>query len=247
MSVMIGRIGSGAKSSITEDAARRMSASNEWEIRRDLVKENRGIKPIFFLQQQDVFDEAGRHTGSVEIECVKLIIAGDDLTRPILPVDDAIRERFADAYQAFLEEREAGNTGTPLTALEGFPSEWVENLASYEIHSVEELSALSDANLHIQLGLRYWRDKAVEYLKGGPDRERVEKVEAENAALKERLLRLEAKFKKPARRKLPGKVSRQPDAPARRLTIARSSAPGRLLPRVTHERPRRCAYRECGC
>jgi len=182
---------------------------NEMDFPRDWQRENRGIKPIFFLDRQSIKDDSGHVTGEIDVECVKLLIAGDDLTRPILPVDDVIRERFAGAYEAFKADLEHKPAGTKLSAWPELPEDVAKIFSEYDIETVEDLSALADANLHIMLGARRWRDKAVAFLKDSPSRERIDKVEAENERLREQLKRLEARFRKPARRKAPSKP-RQP-------------------------------------
>jgi len=73
---------------------------------RDWKRENRGIRPHFFVQRLETKNEDGT-TGMLDLECCRLTIAGDELSAPVLPVDDGIRERFAAEYEAFCEEREA--------------------------------------------------------------------------------------------------------------------------------------------
>ena len=64
----------------------------------DYASMNKGIQPIFFVEP--VEDKAASEKEGVvrfrDEERVRLIVAGDMFNQPVHPVDDSIKERFAE-------------------------------------------------------------------------------------------------------------------------------------------------------
>lgn len=154
----------------------------------DYNEMNKGITPLFFhITEQD--HKASEEAGSpkfMQIEAVRLIVAGDMNSSPTLPVDDTIRERFAPAYEHW-KAKKAGQhiTGTPLKEWTLVTPPILAEMNALNINSVEDLSLVSDNNITKLTDGRIWRDKALAWLKNAKDSAHVTKLAAENARLKD--------------------------------------------------------------
>jgi hypothetical protein len=92
---------------------------------------NRGISPEFFIEKHErepLIDEdgkAGEPRDPLEIEMVRLKIAGDTCNEAVLPVDDEIRARFPTQYAAWKNDAEAiaisARRATPLKSWDEMP------------------------------------------------------------------------------------------------------------------------------
>jgi hypothetical protein len=127
-------------------------------------------------------------------EFVEILIPGDRRSMAVEPVTDEHRARWPAAYEAFRAGRAAPLEGTPL-------ADWpnssltrarVEELAHFNIRTVEHLAAVSDAQLaNLGLGARELRQAARTFLDAarqgtGP----LERLVTENLALKDEIERL---------------------------------------------------------
>ena len=127
---------------------------------------------------------------------VRIIIPGDRRSMAVEPVGDAHKERWPREYEAFRAGREAPLEGTPL-------SEWpvslmgparVQELAYFNLRTVEQLAAVNDAQLqNLGMGSRELRERARTWLevaeKGAGPIERLISRNEELARETERLTR----------------------------------------------------------
>ena len=114
-------------------------------------------------------------------EFVRIIIPGDRRSMAVEPVGEAHKQRWPREYEAFRAGREAPLEGTPL-------SEWpvsmmsparVQELAYFNLRTVEQLAAVNDAQLQgLGMGARELRERARTWLE----------VAAKGAAPIERLI-----------------------------------------------------------
>ena len=153
----------------------------------DYAEMNKGITPLFFVEllPDDAASEAAGAPRRRETEMVRLLIAGDMLSSPVHPVNDAYRERFAAAYAKF----KAGQTtvhveGTPLRDWPALSRLQIAELEDLKIFSVEQLAGVADQNINrIQEG-RILRAKADAFLQLSKDGAHVNKLAAENERLR---------------------------------------------------------------
>jgi hypothetical protein len=87
----------------------------------DWKQHNKGVTPIFSIEPVPLFEADGKTPRpgpdgkcSIDMEFVRLLIAGDGLSEASAPVDDAIKERFSEEYQAWKENRELAHQGFSL-------------------------------------------------------------------------------------------------------------------------------------
>jgi len=129
-------------------------------------------------------------------EFVRIIIPGDRRSMAVEPVGEAHKARWPREYEAFRAGREAPVEGTPL-------SEWpvslmsparVQELAWFNLRTVEQLAAVNDAQLqNLGMGSRELRERARTWLevaeKGAGPIERLISRNEELARETERLTR----------------------------------------------------------
>ena len=160
------------------------------EMPRDYARENLGITPIFALEKTtgDNPEKSGDF-----IEVVTLRIAGDNLSQAVVPVDDVIRERFADEYSAWKKDGAAVDPRTSLKAWGVFNAKQIADLELHNVHTVEDIAALSDSNVHV-LGVnaQRMRDRAIAFLSCGGDSLTLRQLQAENRSMKTEIAELRA-------------------------------------------------------
>lgn len=153
----------------------------------DFTQMNKGVTPQFFVVpiQDHALTQKEGAPRFVEQELVRIIVAGDMLNVAASPVDDGIKERFADQYARWKKDRTAKHIeGTPLKE---WPLASILKIAEFQasgIESVEHLAGLSDSNVVRIADGRIWRAKALAWLdavKGGADTTR---LAAENEQLR---------------------------------------------------------------
>jgi hypothetical protein len=158
------------------------------ETPRDWAQENKGVTPEFFLEK--VGTEDGK---PIFIEIVTIRMAGDTLSSPVLPVDEAIKERFAEAYQAWKAGFDPNGGKITLDAWGVLNSKQIAELQRSNINYVEDVAALSDANVSV-LGQnpQRLRDRAKAFLECGGDSKTLRELQAENRAMKTEIAELRA-------------------------------------------------------
>ncbi|HLI66318.1 MAG TPA: hypothetical protein VKU90_08120 [Caulobacteraceae bacterium] len=137
--------------------------------------------------------EAGRPIYE-DREFVEILIPGDRRSMPVEPVNDEHKARWPKEYEAFRAGQEAPLEGTPLA---DWPNSRLtraraEELAYFNIRTVEHLAAVNDAQLaNLGMGARELRQAARTFLDvartgAGP----LERLVAENLTLKDETERL---------------------------------------------------------
>lgn len=141
-------------------------------------------------------------------EMVTITTPGDNTNIIDRPVTERDRKMYAPQYAAFLEQRRhKAQAGTPIEALHmaALTPADIANYKACNVHTVEQLSALSDAEMDRFIGGKQHRAKAKEYLDFSRQqaplaamREALGKKDAEIAALQAQVKDLEEKLTKPA-------------------------------------------------
>jgi hypothetical protein len=163
---------------------------NSWgEMPRDFARENLGVTPIFALEK--IVDEKTGATGFIEV--VSLRIAGDTLSEVLVPVDDAIKERFEAEYSAWKAGADPNGGKTPLASWGVLNTKQIAELQRININFVEDVAALSDSNVSV-LGVnpQRLRDRAIAFLSCGGDSLTLRQLQAENRAMKSEIAELRA-------------------------------------------------------
>lgn len=140
------------------------------EVDYDLM--NKGITPIFFIEpvhDQGASDKAGAPRFR-DMEHVRLMVAGDQMNVPTLPVDDALKQRFSTQYARWKANREDKHfDGTPLKAWPLLSPSQIAEFNALNIMSVEQLAEVADTYVTRIHDGRVWRKKAQDFLRLAKD------------------------------------------------------------------------------
>ena len=150
---------------------------------------NHGITPVFFLEpvvNPKKTAEAGRPIYE-DMERVRLFVAGDPYNQVVNPVDQATKERFPEAYRAFVEKREMHVEGTPIRQWALLTPKDVAEFEAIKVFSVEGLAQIPDSSLQRVHGLREWREKARTWLAVNKDSAAAVQYAAENLRLNDEI------------------------------------------------------------
>lgn len=144
----------------------------------------------------------------VNAEVVTISTPGDNTNIIVKQVTDRERKMYAPQYAAFLDQRRLkAAEGTPVDVLQltALTPADVANYKACNVRTVEQLSAMSDAETDRFVGGKGHRDKAREYLAfaraeapKAAMQEAINKRDARIAALEAQLRDLEEKLTKPA-------------------------------------------------
>jgi hypothetical protein len=196
----------------------------------DWKMHNKGITPIFFTETVKLFELDGktpRHGPdgkcTREQEYVRILIAGDGLCEAAHIVDDLLRERFADEYSAWKENRETAHQGF---SLEEWPplfgkQKAINELNANNIFSVKDLAALADVHLHAISHGRELREKAIAYLADKEGHAVTDKLAEQNAAMAGELEALRRQMAKMEAERKPKRKKQMSGAMRRKLNEAR--------------------------
>ena len=138
-----------------------------------------------------------------DVEFIKIIPVGDrntEICRPVkkdfdggTPPDS---ERWARQYEAFKNQQIQPQEGTPLEQWSPLKKSQVLSLKAINIHTVEQLAAVSDANLqNIGMGGRTLRDNAMSFIQQAKDGSVLTKQSAEIEDLKKQIEALNNQLK----------------------------------------------------
>lgn len=194
----------------------------------DWAQHNKGVTPCFFLDKATRKNADGTET-ELEVECVSIVVAGDDLTEASQPVDDQIRERFAPQYEAWKTGTEM-LAGTDIASWKLITARQAAFLQTLNIFTVEALSELSDYNVTNVHDGRVLRDKATRWLKTATAANIADenaKLKADVAAMKAELAALKPKRPKmsqAARAKLSATRKAYCDKAKQAIALAEASA-----------------------
>jgi hypothetical protein len=104
-------------------------------------------------------------------------------------------ERFPKQWMAFKNSQVQVHEGTPLEQFPPLGASTVLNFKAYNIHTVEQLAAVTDAVIHnLGTGALDLREKAKAWLKAANDAAAITASQAENAALKADIAALKAQI-----------------------------------------------------
>ena len=177
---------------------------------------DQGLKPRFYYvpqQDQELTEKEGRpmYKDKLFIE-IKLPGNKDEVRkRPATEMDIA---RFRRVYKQFIENNEESDViGTPLSEWPGVNRAQVEEMKYMNVHTVEQLVAMSDANAQGFMGIAALREKAKAYLAASTVEAGAEvalKQQKEIEELKELVANMQSNMEAPKKRGRPKKVEEAP-------------------------------------
>ena len=184
-----------------------MSDFNRAEMREDtttiigeriqFANQNAGLRVRFFIEElpDDKATAAAGHLKTYAMECIEIRQVGDDLTAATHPVTNEIKQRFPQEYQKWVSTKNNDFIdGTPLSAWPMISKGIVQEMNSVGIRSVENLAAVSDANIARFIDGHLWRKKAQTWLSASQNTGEAMRLAAENEQLKDRMAQLEARI-----------------------------------------------------
>ena len=120
-----------------------------------------------------------------EVEFVTLRIAGDAKSEVVKKVTDDVKAQYAQEYAHWKQTKTQSITGWPVEQMPGLTAGQVAVLKALNIHTVEQLSELTDGNLSaVGMGARDLRAKAQFLVKSARDNAAGMRQAAENDRLK---------------------------------------------------------------
>jgi hypothetical protein len=168
----------------------------------DYTPHNKGVTPVFFVESVPhpaESEKAGRAI-YVDLERVRIYVAGDAFSVAVKPVDDEVKARFEEAYAKWKAQKRQLITGTPLARWPLSTPSFIKEMEYLNIFSVDDLASVADVHLDRIADGRQWRDRAAAWLKSAADGATAARYAAENhrlreevSSLSERLARLEGK------------------------------------------------------
>lgn len=130
------------------------------------------------LQNDAKTREAGRPIFE-EVPYVSIKQPGQKDSEVIAPASDRHKKRFPRHWQAFqARESQEAVSGTPLEHWSGITRSMVEELRFLNVHTVEQLANLSDANSQNIMGINALKQRAADWLESSD-------TEAASIALRE--------------------------------------------------------------
>jgi hypothetical protein len=146
-----------------------------------------GVRPIFKMK---VVEDKAKSLATGEphfkdVEYVELRIPGDRNNIPEVPVTDAHRRIYRDAYKHWKETKQNPLSGRPLEELPGIVGSQIETLRYHGVHSIEDLAGLSDELAgRLPTGTRALMKRAQDWLDGAKGNAASEKLRTELARKK---------------------------------------------------------------
>lgn len=140
--------------------------------------------------------EAG-HPVFDDVPFVRIIVPGDKNTVIDTPVRDEHKARFPQVWERFQQSNGNGESlsGMPIREWSAVTRGQCEELAYLNIHTVEQLSAVSDSNGAKIMNFHELRRKALAYLEQAKDSAFTQKVIAENGKMQEQIAFLTQQIK----------------------------------------------------
>lgn len=154
----------------------------------------------------------------VEKEYVEIRVPGDRTLSVDEEVTDDHKRRFAQAYQAWKLRGETASDGMPLEQWPGATKADVEELRFFNVRTVEQLAALTDANARNIGKVLNLRKKAQDWIEASKGHAPIARLEGENAKLANEIEALKAALKEQGDRmaQLGQTPATIPAAPAKR-------------------------------
>lgn len=163
-----------------------------WGTRINYADQNRGITPVFriaSIPHPAESEKAGRAI-YFDREEYSLFVAGDALSCATGIVDQAIIERFQEAYDKWKRKGAAPINGTPLNRWPLATPSFIKEMEFLNIFSVDDLASVADVHLDRIADGRQWRDRAAAWLKSAKDGAAAAQYAAENARMREEMAEL---------------------------------------------------------
>lgn len=137
-----------------------------------------------------------------DTEYIRIFIPGDKTSIVDRPVEERDRRVYAAQYRAWKENRDQDlASGTPLSAVPWLTPALVETARYFEIRTIEQLAALSDASLQrLGAGWTELRQRAKDYVATADGNAPLEAARAENRHLASKIAALEDQIAKLAKR-----------------------------------------------
>lgn len=133
---------------------------------------------------------------------VRILIPGDTGNIIETIAKDEHKQKYPQAWQRFQSAEKTGHSGTALEQWPQITRSQVKEAKYYEIHTVEQMSGLSDAHIaKLGMGFSDLRAKARAYLALAEDTAAATKQAAENERLQRELDDMKAQIKEMAKRK----------------------------------------------
>jgi hypothetical protein len=150
-------------------------------------------------------------------EYIKIMTPGNKDNIPVSPVTDIHRKRFAPQYKRWLESRDSDQAveGTPLSEWPGVSRTQVEELRYFNVHTVEQLVELSDANSQGFMGINALKTRAKAYLDAADKQSIVDertRLLEENEEMKGQIAEMQAAIR-----------ALKDDGPAKRRTTSKTA------------------------
>ena len=141
--------------------------------------------PRFEMKPIRIADKDGKPQFE-DREFVEILVPGDRKTGWYGLVNEEVRTRFPKQYAAWKAGLEAPTEGTPLSECAWLGRAQVEELAFAQVKTVEQLAALTDAQLKATVAMNGYalREKAQRHLEQLAGSAPNEKLAAENATLR---------------------------------------------------------------
>ena len=163
------------------------------------MAEGHGLHVEFYIEsvkQEFKSEEAGRPIYE-DAEFVKILIPGDKNYSVEREASRADKERFPLEYARFkngMKEEEQA-VGTPLKHWPAMTRSMAKEFASFNVHTVEQLAAMSDTSKQaFGMGAQEWSRKAQAMLDSAAGSAFAEKYAVENESLKRELADLRAEM-----------------------------------------------------
>lgn len=162
--------------------------------RTQTVNQNEGVYPIFFVSTEEdgaATEKAGA-LRTRDMECVKIVTAGDMLSAATQPVDENIRRRWPNEYSAWKTQNTNDHVeGTRIEEWPLAPKGIIMELKAIGIRSVEDLGSVADANIARVSDGMIWKRKAQGWLESSKKHGAAARLAAENQRLSDQILALQ--------------------------------------------------------
>lgn len=137
---------------------------------------------------QPMFDENGAPMYR-EVECIEIIIVGNNRSRPRRRVTEKDKLAYADAYRAWKEGRaQAAVDGTPLDELPGISESIIQKLAFHNVTTIEQLAGINELSVKsIGLGAAEYSARAQQWLQRAQEHSGETKMAIEFASMRKQL------------------------------------------------------------
>lgn len=153
------------------------------------------------VKQGHASEKAGRPIFQ-DVPYVWIRFPGDRTREVKKKANDEYKQRFPRQWAAFERQEQVVEVGTPLEQWGPISKSSALNYKGMNIHTVENLAAVSDTTLHnLGHGGRDMRDKAIAWLKSSGDSAEAMRLATENQALKDDVAMLKAQMAELASKK----------------------------------------------